>query len=99
MSDKLTLFAVYGMSRAAGNKRPRNVSLPVKYPKPTPPPETRMVSRTVQLRKLVDKFGLKTDELAYLLGVKTQTVRAYLCGSREIPVERLEQVKRAVGKA
>lgn len=79
----------------AGNKRLRRVSLPVKYPKPTPPPEPAIL----QLRTLMRKHKLTTGEIAFVLDLKPQTIRAYLCGVRAIPAEHLDTIRRAAGVA
>lgn len=81
----------------AGNKRLRRVSLTVKYPKPSPPPERWTLPPRVQLRKLMAAHSLKAHEVAYFVDLKPQTVRAYMCGSRAMPLGLIERIKRAVG--
>lgn len=43
--------------------------------------------------------GLKAHEVAKVIGVRPQTVRAYMCGARALPKHHMAKVQAAYGGA
>jgi predicted transcriptional regulator len=48
-----------------------------------------------RLRKIMADRGLKAHQVAKTLGIKPQTVRAYMCGARGIPKHHWDRVQAA----
>lgn len=49
-----------------------------------------------RLRKIMEDHGLKAREVAAFLGVKPQTVRAYMCGARALSKRQIDKVQAAI---
>ena len=48
--------------------------------------------RRLQLRLRMRQKGLNYMDVAAVMGVQPQTVRAYMCGARRIPAENYEKL-------